>query len=97
VHPPADALPRLQHHDAPARVGQHPGARDACHARTDDDRVESLHALSMKCPDPPTRQGRRSPPCAFDQPRSLFPDYGSTASGDIATAPRPAVVQVHRA
>ncbi|MGN7976758.1 PhoX family protein [Microbacterium sp. 22195] len=33
----------------------------------------------------------------FDQPRSLFPDYGSTAPGDIATAPRPAVVQVHRA
>lgn len=32
----------------------------------------------------------------FEQPRSLFPDYGSTASGDVATAPRPAVVQVHR-
>ncbi|WP_243225002.1 PhoX family phosphatase [Microbacterium sp. CIAB417] len=33
----------------------------------------------------------------FDAPRSLFPDYGSTAPGDVATAPRPSVVQVHRA
>lgn len=32
----------------------------------------------------------------FTEPRSLFPDYGSTASGDVATAPRPAVVQVYR-
>ena len=32
----------------------------------------------------------------FDRPRSLFPDYGSTAPGDVATAPRPSVVQVHR-
>ncbi|REJ06649.1 PhoX family phosphatase [Microbacterium bovistercoris] len=33
----------------------------------------------------------------FAAPRSLFPDYGSTAPGDVATAPRPSVVQVHRA
>ncbi|HWV49737.1 MAG TPA: PhoX family phosphatase, partial [Microbacterium sp.] len=33
----------------------------------------------------------------FETPRSLFPDYGSTAPGDVATAPRPSVVQVHRA
>ncbi|MDQ0613159.1 secreted PhoX family phosphatase [Microbacterium sp. W4I4] len=32
----------------------------------------------------------------FDVPRSLFPDYGSNAPGDVAAAPRPAVVQVHR-
>ncbi|MEV7631139.1 PhoX family phosphatase [Microbacterium sp. NPDC089318] len=32
----------------------------------------------------------------FEKPRSLFPDYGSTAPGDVPTAPRPAVVQVHR-
>ncbi len=33
----------------------------------------------------------------FDAPRSLFPDYGSTAPGDVPNAPRPSVVQVHRA
>ncbi|MEJ1091777.1 PhoX family phosphatase [Microbacterium istanbulense] len=32
----------------------------------------------------------------FAAPRSLFPDYGSTAPGDVATAPRPSVVQVYR-
>lgn len=34
---------------------------------------------------------------SFAAPTSLFPDYGSTAPGDVATAPRPAVVQVYRA
>ncbi|MFC4139025.1 MULTISPECIES: PhoX family phosphatase [unclassified Microbacterium] len=33
----------------------------------------------------------------FAAPRSLFPDYGSSAPGDVSTAPRPSVVQVHRA
>ncbi|MEV7620458.1 PhoX family phosphatase [Microbacterium sp. NPDC089321] len=33
---------------------------------------------------------------SFEQPRSLFPDYGSSAPGDVADAPRPSVVQVHR-
>lgn len=32
----------------------------------------------------------------FAAPRSLFPDYGSAAPGDVATAPRPSVVQVYR-
>lgn len=32
----------------------------------------------------------------FEAPRSLFPDYGSSAPGDVATAPRPAVVQAYR-
>ncbi|WP_106816154.1 PhoX family protein [Microbacterium timonense] len=33
----------------------------------------------------------------FAAPTSLFPDYGSSEPGDVATAPRPAVVQVYRA
>jgi secreted PhoX family phosphatase len=33
----------------------------------------------------------------FAAPTSLFPDYGSTEPGDVPTAPRPSVVQVHRA
>ncbi|KJL45356.1 hypothetical protein RS82_00249 [Microbacterium trichothecenolyticum] len=33
----------------------------------------------------------------FAAPTSLFPDYGSTAAGAVATAPRPSVVQVYRA
>ncbi|MBT2485553.1 MULTISPECIES: PhoX family phosphatase [unclassified Microbacterium] len=33
----------------------------------------------------------------FEAPNSLFPDYGSSAAGDVATAPRPAVVQAYRA
>ncbi|WP_208321417.1 PhoX family protein [Microbacterium hydrocarbonoxydans] len=33
----------------------------------------------------------------FEAPNSLFPDYGSTAPGDVPGAPRPAVVQVYRA
>lgn len=33
---------------------------------------------------------------AFGAPRSLFPDYGSHAPGDVPDAPRPSVVQVHR-
>nr|WP_308291756.1 PhoX family phosphatase [Microbacterium jejuense] len=33
----------------------------------------------------------------FAAPTSLFPDYGSTAPGDVSSAPRPAVVQVYRA
>lgn len=32
----------------------------------------------------------------FAAQHSLFPDYGSSAPGDVATAPRPSVVQVHR-
>ncbi|MDQ0647934.1 secreted PhoX family phosphatase [Microbacterium natoriense] len=33
----------------------------------------------------------------FEAPHSLFPDYGSSAPGDVPTAPRPAVVQAYRA
>ena len=33
----------------------------------------------------------------FDAPTSLFPDYGSTAPGAVPNAPRPSIVQVHRA
>ncbi|MBO0979596.1 PhoX family phosphatase [Microbacterium sp. SD291] len=33
----------------------------------------------------------------FEAPNSLFPDYGSTAPGDVPNAPRPAVVQAYRA
>jgi secreted PhoX family phosphatase len=33
----------------------------------------------------------------FAAPTSIFPDYGSTAPGDVPNAPRPSVVQVHRA
>lgn len=32
----------------------------------------------------------------FDAPNSLFPDYGSTAPGDVPNAPRPAVIQTYR-
>lgn len=32
----------------------------------------------------------------IDAPRSLFPDYGSNAPGDVPNAPRPAVVQAYR-
>jgi hypothetical protein len=32
----------------------------------------------------------------FAAPRSLFPDYGSAAAGDVPNAPRPSVVQVYR-
>jgi secreted PhoX family phosphatase len=32
----------------------------------------------------------------FASPTSLFPDYGSTAPGDVPNAPRPSVVQVYR-
>ncbi|KJQ53131.1 PhoX family protein [Microbacterium sp. SA39] len=32
----------------------------------------------------------------FAAPNSLFPDYGSSAPGDVATAPRPSVVQAYR-
>ena len=33
----------------------------------------------------------------FEAPNSLFPDYGSSAPGDVSNAPRPAVVQSYRA
>jgi secreted PhoX family phosphatase len=33
----------------------------------------------------------------FTAQTSFFPDYGSTAPGDVANAPRPSVVQVFRA
>ncbi|MDQ0645202.1 PhoX family protein [Microbacterium murale] len=33
----------------------------------------------------------------FETPNSLFPDYGSSAPGDVPNAPRPAVVQSYRA
>ncbi len=33
----------------------------------------------------------------FAAPTSLFPDYGSSAPGDVPNAPRPSVVQVYRA
>ncbi|WP_426183708.1 PhoX family protein [Microbacterium sp. TWP3-1-2b2] len=33
----------------------------------------------------------------FEAPNSLFPDYGSSAPGDVSNAPRPAVVQTYRA
>jgi hypothetical protein len=33
----------------------------------------------------------------FAAPTSLFPDFGSTAAGAVATGPRPSVVQVYRA
>ncbi|MDP3950549.1 PhoX family phosphatase [Microbacterium sp.] len=33
----------------------------------------------------------------FEAPNSLFPDYGSSAPGDVPNAPRPAVVQSYRA
>lgn len=34
---------------------------------------------------------------SFEAPNSLFPDFGSSAPGDVPNAPRPSVVQVHRA
>lgn len=33
---------------------------------------------------------------SFAAPTSLFPDYGRTGQGNVATAPRPAVIQVYR-
>lgn len=32
----------------------------------------------------------------FEAPNSLFPDYGSSAPGDVPNAPRPAVIQSYR-